>query len=123
MSTTLDGNALFDEQGLVIEVGSPARECLERSICGLDGMMSIDLGERSRRIRQKGVLHAQSRAAMQTRIASIAACIDGGTHTLRTADGQEYRSLRMDAFVQIDERVGGPGIAVEYEITYTQLGA
>ena len=64
-----------------------------------------------------------SRAAMHARVSSIAACIDGGTHILRTADGQEYRNVRMDSFSLINERTGGPGIVAEYEIVYTQLRA
>jgi hypothetical protein len=28
----------------------------------------------------------------------------------------------MDSFKQLDERTGGPGIVVEYEILYTQMG-
>jgi hypothetical protein len=122
MSLTLDGNALFEEQELRIEVGSPNRACIERAICGLDGVLSIDLGARTRRIHQTGVLHASSRTAMCARVASISAFIDGGTHTLRTADGQEYPNVRMDSFKQLDERTGGPGIVVEYEILYTQMG-
>ena len=123
MSLTLDGNALFDEQELRIEVGSPNRTRIERAVCGLDGVLSIDLGARTRQIRQTGVFRASSRAAMCARIASISAFIDGGTHTLGTADGQEYRNVRMDSFKQLDDRTGGPGIVVEYEILYTQLGA
>ncbi len=122
MNVTLDGTALFDDQGLQLEVGSLNRACIERSICGLDGTLSIDLGERARQIRQAGTLRAPSRTAMQARIGSIAAFIDGNTHTLRIANGQEYRNLRMDSFTQLDERAGGPGVVVEYEIGYTQLG-
>jgi len=122
MSITLDGNALFDEQELRIEVGSPSRACIERAVCGLDGVLSIDLGERTRPIRQTGVLHTSSRAAMRARIASVSAFIDGDTHTLRTSDGQEYPNVRMDSLKQFNERMGGPGVVVEYEILYTQLG-
>jgi hypothetical protein len=122
MSVTLDGNALFDEQGLQIAIGSRSRACIERAVCGLDGIVSIDLGEKARQIRQTGVLHAPGRAAMRARVESIAAFVDGGTHTLRTADGQELHNVRMDAFKQIDERIGGLGVTVEYEILYTQLG-
>ncbi len=122
MNVMLDGNALFDEQGLQIEVGSYNRAHIERAICGLDGVLSIDMGERTREIRQRGTLRAPSRAAMQARIDLISAFIDGGAHTLRTADAQEYRNTRMDSFRQIDECTSGPGIIVEYEIVYTQLG-
>jgi len=122
MNVTLDANALFDGQGLQIEVGSYNRARIERAICGLDGVLSIDLGERTREIRQRGTLRAPSRAAMQARIDSISAFIDDGTHTLRSADGQEYRNIRVDSFKQIDECTSGPGIVVEYEIVYMQLG-
>jgi len=122
MNVTLDGNALFDEQGLQIEIGSHNRARIERAICGLDGVLSIDLGERARQIRQRGMLRAPSRAAMEARTDSIATFMDGCTHTLRTADGQEYRNVRVDSFKRIDVRTSGLGIVVEYEIVYTQLG-
>jgi len=122
MNVTLDGHAVFDEQELRIEVGGPSRACIERAVCGLDGVLSIDLGARTRPIRQTGVLHVSSRAAMCARVASICAFIDGGAHTLRTTDGREYRDVRMDSFKPLDEHTGGPGTVVEYEILYTQLG-
>jgi len=121
MGVTLDGQAVFDEQGLTITVGSPTRACVERSICGLDGTVSVDLGARGRRLQQTGVLRAAGRAAMNARISTIAAFIDGRTHTLTTADGHVYGSLRMDSFVQVGEHTSGPGRVVEYEIAYTQL--
>ena len=122
MHVTLDGQAVFDEQELTIMIGSPGRASLERSIAGLDGVLSIDLGARSRRIRQTGVLRAAGRTAMNARIDAIAAFLDGQTHTLATADGRVYDNLRVDSFQPLRERAAGPGIVVEYEIAYTQLG-
>jgi len=122
MGTTLDGQAIFDEQGLTISVGCWNRVAVERAVAGLDGTMSIDLGARSRPVRQSGVLRAASRSAMHTRINAISGFIDGRTHTLKTTDKQTYGNLRVDSFNQIDERPAGPGIIVEYEIVYTQLG-
>jgi hypothetical protein len=122
MHVTLDGQAVFDEQELVIALGSPSRASLERTVAGLDGVLSIDLGARPRKIRQTGVLRAASRTAMNARIDAIASFLDGRTHTLTTADGHGYDNLRMDSFKQVDERTGAPGIAVEYEVVYTQLG-
>jgi hypothetical protein len=81
MRVTLDGQSLFDEQGLQIEIGSPSRACIERTVCGLDGTLSIDLGRRARQIRQTGVLRAPSRSALSARTDAVAAFIDGGTHT------------------------------------------
>ena len=123
MNTTLDGKALFDEQDLQIEIDSPQRASIERSIPRLDGVLSIDLGRRSRKVRQRGTLHAASHTQMQARTDVIKAFIDGHTHILATTDGQIHRQLRMDVFRLLDSRPGGPGVVVEYEITYTQLGA
>jgi len=122
MHVMLDGQAVFDEQELTITLGSPGRASLERSIAGLDGVLSIDLGARSRRIRQTGVLRAASRAAMNARIDAITAFLDGQTRTLTTADGRTYGNLRVDSFQPLREHTTGPGIVVEYEIAYTQLG-
>jgi len=123
VKTTLDGQSLFDEQGLRLEVASPARACIERAVCGLDGTISIDLGKRARQIHQTGVLRASARSALYARTDAIAVFIDGGTHTLRAADGQQYDHVRVDSFRRISERVEGAGVVIEYEISYTQLGA
>ncbi len=122
MNTTLDGQALFDDREVTVVAGSPSRASVERAVAGLDGVLSIDLGARPRQIRQTGVLRAVSRTGMQARLNSIAAFIDGRPHTLSTADGQVYGNLRMDVFKQLREGAGGPGVVVEYEIVYTQLG-
>lgn len=98
MHVTLDGQAVFDEQELTIAVGSPSRASLEKTVAGLDGVLSIDLGARSRRMRQTGVLRAVSRIALNARLDAIAAFLDGQTHTLMTADGRTYDNLRMDSF-------------------------
>jgi len=118
---TLDGQAIFDDEQLTICVGSPSRASLERAVAGLDGVLSIDLGARSRQIRQTGTLRAPSRVAMHIRVLAIAGFIDGSTHTLVTADGQTLGDLRMDSFQKIAEYPGGPGVVVDYEIMYTQL--
>ena len=123
MGTTLDGKALFDEQDLRVDAGSFERASAERAIAGLDGMASIDLGQRSREVRQRGVLRAVSQAGLHSRIDAIAAFIDGNTHVLVTADGRRYDHLRMDTFNAVDEHATGAGVAVEYEIVYRQLGS
>lgn len=123
MSVTLDGQALFDEQNLKIEPGSHTRGSIERGVCGLDGMVSIDLGRQARKIRQRGTLRAASGTALRCRVDAIAGFIDGETHTLVTADGRQYAHLRMDSFKELGTSAGGPGLVVEYEIVYTQLEA
>jgi hypothetical protein len=121
MSAALDGQSLFDEQQLEIELGSISRDSIERAVPGLDGVLSVDLGGRSRKIRQKGVLRAKSRSQMDERISAISAFMDGSTHTLMTSDGKEFENLRMDVFKVSKERAGGGGVVIDYEVVYTQL--
>jgi len=121
MSITLDGQILFDEQELEIEPSSVSRDSIERTVPGLDGMLSIDLGERGRKIKQKGILRTMSRSQMNKRINAISAYMDGDTHTLVTNGGEEFDNLRMDVFKVTKERTSGSGVVIDYEIVYTQL--
>lgn len=121
MKVTLDGQNLFDEQRLEIELGSFKRDSVERAVAGLDGVLSVDMGGRGRKIKQKGALRANSRAQMNNRINTVSAYMDGDTHTLLTSDGEQFDNLRMDSFKVSKERTSGGGIVVDYEIVYTQL--
>ena len=123
MNATLDGQTVFDEQQLEIELGSVSRDSIERVVSGLNGVLSVDLGERGRKIKQRGVLRAKSRSQMDERINAISAYMDGGTHTLVTSGGENYGNLRIDVFKVSKERTDGSGVAIDYEIIYTQLKA
>lgn len=121
MGVTLDGQSLFDRQDLKIQVGSPSRDSVERTVPGLDGVLSIDLGGRGRRVRQSGVLRAGSVPQLNERISAISSYMDGDTHTLMTSSGQEFDNLRIDVFTVSKERASGGGHCCDYEIVYTQL--
>ena len=121
MSTALDGQSIFDEQHLKIELGSVNRDSMERTVPGLDGVLSVDMGRRSRVIKQKGALQAKSKLKMDHRISLISAYMDGKAHKLVVRNGEEFDNLRMDVFKVSNERVGGIGVTVDYEIVYTQL--
>jgi len=121
MKVTLDSQMLFDEQALEINAGSFSRDSIERTVPGLDGVLSIDLGQRGRKLKQAGTLRAKSRAQLDERISKIAAFMDGDTHTLITRSGQEINNLRMDSFKAGTEHADGTGIVTDYEIIYTQL--
>ncbi len=123
MITTLDGKDLFDNQQLEIELESVSRDSIERTIAGVNGVLSVDLGSRGRVIRQKGVLRAATRVQMDAKIGLITANIDGSTHTLVTGSGEIFDNLRMDSFKERKERVTGSGLACDYEIVYRQLVA
>lgn len=121
MSVTLDGQNLFDEQQLEIEQDSPNRDSIEKAVAGLDGVLSVDMGRRARKIRQRGTLRAQSQTQMNTKINVISAYMDGKTHTLVSNEGETFENLRMDSFKVNRKRAGGSGMSVDYEIVYTQL--
>lgn len=121
MSVTLDGQVLFDEQDLEIQPGSFKRASLEKAVPGLDGVLSIDLGRGTRQIKQTGMLQAKSRASLDKRLEAISAFMDGDTHKLITDAGRQLDNLRLDVFKTNNERTTGVGVAVDYEIIYTQL--
>ena len=120
MSVNLDGNRLFDEAA-TIEVESVRRESVERAAAGLDGVVSIDLGERGRKIRQKGEIRARSKAEMKEKIEAVSAFIDGNTHTLTDCEGRTFEDVRVDSLSVENERVSGSGVVADYEIIYRQL--
>ena len=121
MSVTLDGQVLFDEHQLEIELNSISRDLVERAVPGLDGVLSIDLGGRGRKIEQRGVLRAKSRSQLDSKISAISTYMDGDTHKLLTSNGEEFDNLRMDVFKVSKERTSSSGVVVDYEIVYTQL--
>ncbi|MBN2315454.1 MAG: hypothetical protein JXM79_16105 [Sedimentisphaerales bacterium] len=120
MQVTLDGQRLFDEQSFEIRTGSISRASMKRTVPGLDGVLSIDLGKRNRQITQSGTLRAKSRLQMDSRISTISGHMDGNTHAL-IAGNQEFENLRMDSFKILSEHKDGAGTRIDYEIVYTQL--
>jgi hypothetical protein len=117
----LDGINLFGEGESQIEVGSFGRESIERSAAGLDGVISIDLGERGRKIWQKGEIRARSKTDMDSRVGVISAFIDGDTHTLVGSQGERFENVRVDSVSVKNERESGSGVVADYEVVYTQL--
>ena len=121
MKARLDGQIIFDEEQLYIQVGGERREYVERTVAGLDGLLSVDLGERGRQIKQTGVLRAGSEAGLRKKIIAISAYMNGQRHTLTTDSGEQYEDLRMDSFEVKEKAVSGNGVCCGYEIRYTQL--
>ena len=120
MKVTLDGQVLFEQTDIQIEPGSLSRDARERAVPGLDGLLSIDLGKRSRKIKQLGMLRAKSRSQLRDKINDISGFLDGRTHTL-VIDDESFEHLRMDTLKVSNERVSGTGLVTDYEIVYTQL--
>ena len=119
MRATIDETLEFEQKHL--EVGSYHRDSAERSVTGLDGVMSIDLGMRKRQLRHKGVLHAGSTEALRAKATSFSKLIDGRIHKLALGDGRNFDNLRVDAFEVATECHSGKGPSCDFEIQYTQL--
>ena len=120
MRVTLDGNDLFGHDA-AIEVAAAVRAAVHKSVPGLDGVLSEDLGGRSRQITQAGTLRAGSVSSLQEKIDQIRALLDGKTHTLASSDGRQYGDVRVDAVKAGEHRASGGGVVADYEIIYTQL--
>ncbi|MBN1765250.1 MAG: hypothetical protein JW860_08340 [Sedimentisphaerales bacterium] len=118
---TFDGKRLFEGEGHVLEIGTWQRKLVERGFAGLDGVMSIDLGRRSRTIKQRGTLSASSRAALRIRKKHIEEYIDGFIYELKDQEGESYDGVRMDRFETGLSEVSGSRVQCSYEIMYTQL--
>jgi hypothetical protein len=121
MSVTVDGQVIFDQEQLKIEPGSFKRDSVQRSVPGLDGILSIDMGGRGRTVKQQGVLRARSATQLTAQINTISTLMDGKTHTLAVGNDQKFENLRMDAFKVKPFRISGSTMEADYEISYTQL--
>lgn len=119
MRAKLDGKTEFEQTELA--VGSWRRDSIERSAAGVDGVVSVDLGKRTRKIVQSGLVRAGSDEGLKSKIDAVSALMDGGTHVLETAVGERFDNLRIDAFEMGQKDYSGRGACQEIEIKYTQL--
>lgn len=117
-----DSQAIFGAGRHLLQPGSWRRESTDHGFAGLDGMMSVDLGLRERKLKQRGFLSAASIAGLMQLMANISAYIDGQDYTLLDQHGITYANVRMDSFKLLSPIAVGNQSQCEYEITYTQLG-
>lgn len=119
MRAKLDSTIEFEQ--LELQADSFTRDAEQRSACGVDGVLSIDLGMRDRKLVCKGALRAQSKAALKEKTNLIFSLMDGRTHTLMTKDNERFEDLRIDA-VKIEKQVhNGASTNCEFEIKFSQL--
>jgi hypothetical protein len=119
---TLDGKQLFNNGDHTLQVESWGREALEKRFAGVDGVVSVDLGRRGRKLKQRGWLTAASKAALKKKCEKISAYINGQAYELVDANDTVYTKVRMDSFQLISELCAASPVRCEYEVTYTQLG-
>ncbi|MFH1615027.1 MAG: hypothetical protein ABIG61_08090 [Planctomycetota bacterium] len=121
MKLLLDSQNVFDGVSEELRIGGWSRGEVQKSVNGLDGVLSIDLGKRSRKIKQEGVLRTSSKSALNNKIETISNFADGMSHILNVDDGRSFANIRVDSFEVGSFTVSGTGICCDYQIVYTQL--
>ncbi len=115
-----DDNHLWGGGTHHILPGAWARQQVEYATAGLDGVVSLDLGRRSRQIRQTGRLTAETLGKLHEMIDTIESYANGQTYELIDQDGRRYRNVRLDMFRQKEPVQRAAFFSCEYEILYTQ---
>jgi len=121
MKILLDGIDIFGGDISSLTVGSVERESIERSVAGLDGVVSIDMGQRDRKLVQKGTIGGLNAEQLQQQRAEIESFIDGTCRTLSANDGREFANVRMDSFKAKSFSASSTEAVMEYEIEHRQL--
>ncbi len=117
----LDGENLFDSGPHTILPGSWRRATDRRAFAGLGGEIIIDMGLRSRLIRQQGRLQGESAQALIATISQIEARMDGLLHTLSDDYDTVYYPVVVEMFRPSAPIRHGRGFWCNYHMRYRQL--
>ena len=119
MRVWIDGEVKIDEAAF--EAGSVRRGVVERSVGGLDGVGSIDLGGRGRDISVEGILRAASGKGLDCFTDMIEAKMDGGVCVLSVDDSREFSDVRIDVFETSKREFGGSFVSSKCKLQCRQL--
>jgi hypothetical protein len=119
MWTKIDGTIKLEHEELQID--SWSRDGAERSAPGLDGVITVDNGMRSRRIIQQCIIRAASESSLQEVLDTVIGLIDGKEHVVTLENGVCYEHLRVDGVNSEKTRPNGAGVSCSVKIIYTQL--
>lgn len=119
MRIWIDGEVKIDEA--TFEAGSVRRGVVERSVCALDGVASIDLGGRGRNIAIEGVLRAASGKGLDSFTDMLEAKMDGSVCALSIDDGREFGDVRIDVFETAERQFGGSSVSCKCKLQCKQL--
>ncbi len=115
------GQDLFGSGPHALCFGPWVRRFQRRGFAGLDGELVIDLGLRSRTIRQTGRLQADSTEGFNALLDAINAHCDGAQHDLTDNHGRTHPRVILESFETITPIRQGRGFHCDYEIEYRQL--
>lgn len=119
--TSFDGQELFASGPHSFQPGSWQRGLIRRSFAGVDDELLLDLGRRSRTMRQRGRLHGTTLADLQAQIDAIEAACDAQTHDLTDNLGRLHERVVMEGFELLCPIQAGCGFCCDYQIEYRQL--
>ena len=119
MRVWINGEVKIDEA--VFAAGSIRRGVIERSVGGLDGVGSIDLGGRGREISVEGILRAASGKGLDCITDIIESKMDGGSCVLSTDDGRVFGDVRIDMFETGERQFGGSSVSCKCKLMCRQL--
>ena len=119
MWTKIDETIKLEHEELQID--SWSREAAERSAPGLDGVITVDHGMRSRRIIQRCIIRAVSESSLQELLNNVIGLIDGKEHIVTLENGVCYEYLRVDGVSSEKTKPSGVGVSCMVKIIYTQL--
>ena len=121
----IDGVDLLASGPQNLVVGDWQRRRVDRTFCGLDGVVSIDLGATRRPIRLSGRLVAEQRDGLLDQIAAVSALnTSWNLHTLTCGDGRTFSNVRLDevAWGRLLAAGADGRACIGYDITWSQLG-
>jgi hypothetical protein len=117
MRANIDNTIEFEL--LKLKADSWKRDSIEKSAAGLDGVVSVDLGRRKRKIKVCGIIEAQSKSGLEKKKERVNTLLDGKVHTLET--DTEYKNILIDSFEVAKDSHSGKGIGCEFELELSQL--
>jgi hypothetical protein len=104
-----------------LQIDSWIRDSAEKSAPGLDGVITVDHGMRSRRIIQQCIIRAASESSLQELLDMMIGLIDGKEHVLTLENGVCYEHLRVDGVSSEKTMSNGAGVSCGIKVIYTQL--
>jgi hypothetical protein len=121
----IDGADLLASGPVELVVGDWHRRRVDRTFCGLDGVVSIDLGATHRPIRLAGRLVTDDRDGLLDQVAAVSSLnASGGLHVLECGDGRAFGNARLDELRWGRLLTGSANrlACIGYEMTWSQLG-
>lgn len=119
--SSLDGQAVFDSGPHNITPGGWQRSIQRRGFAGVDGEAILDMGMRSRTIRQDGRLQAAAADDLDTLITNIETFVDGQLHALIDNHSQTFSRILIEQFETSTPIRKGRNYWCEYTVLYRQL--